>query len=237
MSEKPSQSLSANSGIYLSKAPGRGWRIAATVFGLFVLVYGAADLSSRAAHAAFGANASLYAFGPAISLVNLRPVSTPTATPALAATSSAGSVIPARISIPSIGVDAAVEQVGKKDDGSMDTPKKFGDVAWYSPGSQPGAAGNAVIDGHVNNALTTAGVFQHLSQIALGDKITVTNASGTPVSFTVTNIEEYPVDTAPAASIFATTGPSQLVLITCDGVWVPSEKSFDKRLVVFASKV
>jgi len=236
MSEKLLLSSPAKGSVYLSKAPGRSWRIAATVFGLFVLLYGAADISTRVAHATFGDNASLFAFAPAIELLN-HPVTAATSTPARVATLSTGALIPAKLIIPSIGVNANVEQVGRKDDGSMDTPKTFGDVAWYSLGSKPGAAGNAVIDGHVNNALTTAGVFQHLSQIALGDKIQVTDASGSVVSFEVTNIEEYPVNTAPAGSIFATSGPSQLVLITCDGVWVPSEKSFDKRLVVFASKV
>lgn len=232
MSDKPLLLFSANtsqkSGVPIEKDPGRGWRIAATAIGLFVVLFGAADISARIAHAAFGNNASLYAFGPAIALVN-NPVAAP------AALASTTALIPVRLLIPSIGVNAKVEQVGKKADGSMGTPSTFGDVAWYAPGQAPGEPGNAVIDGHVDNALTTAGVFMHLSQIALGDTIEVLNASGTPMSFTVNNIEEYPVNSAPAASIFATTGPSQLVLITCDGTWVPSAKSFDQRLVVFAS--
>ena len=117
----------------------------------------------------------------------------------------------------------------------MGTPQTFGDVAWYALGSKPGAAGNAVIDGHVDNALTTAGVFMHLSQVHLGDTITIADASGATRTFVVQNIQEVAADTAPDPSIFATTGPSQLVLITCDGNWVPAAKSFDKRLEVFAT--
>ena len=117
----------------------------------------------------------------------------------------------------------------------MGTPQNFGDVAWYSLGSKPGEPGNAVIDGHVNNALTKAGVFEHLTQIKLGDPISVTDSAGRSLNYKVTDIEEYPADTAPADSIFATTGPSQLVLITCDGDWVPADKSFSQRLVVFAA--
>ena len=238
MPKKPLPSFSTNT-LANTGAPnteGRGWRIAATVIGVFVVLVGAADVSSRIAHAAFGANASLYSFAPAIALLgNYNAGEQGVSTASTALTASTTPLVPVRLLIPSIGVNAAVEQVGKKADGSMGTPSKFGDVAWYAPGSAPGQPGNAVIDGHVNNALTTAGVFQHLSQIALGDTITVVNASGTPMSFTVTNIEEYPTNTAPAASIFATTGPSQLVLITCDGDWVQSAKSFNQRLVVFAS--
>ena len=213
----------------------RGLRVAATAIGVCVILVGAADVSSRIAHDAFGANASLYSFAPAITL--LGNYNTDAGTIPAAATRSASTtpLIPVRLEIPSIGVNAHVEQVGNKADGSMGTPSTFGDVAWYAAGSAPGQPGNAVIDGHVDNALTTAGVFMHLSQIALGDTITVVNASGTPMNFTVTNVEEIPADSAPAASIFTTTGPSQLVLITCDGTWVPNTKSFDQRLVVFAS--
>ncbi len=244
MQEKSLQPFStntlANSGLPAGRqghyTDGRGWRIAATAIGVFVVLVGAADVSSRIAHAAFGDKASLYSFAPAIALLGNYNADTGTITTSTAAhLASTTPLVPLRLQIPSIGVNAAVEQVGKKADGSMGTPSKFGDVAWYALGSAPGQAGNAVIDGHVNNALTTAGVFQHLSQIALGDTITVLNASGTPMNFTVTNIEEYPADTAPAASIFVTTGPSQLVLITCDGDWVQSAKSFSARLVVFAS--
>ena len=214
----------------------RGLRLVATAVGVLVVLVGAADVSSRIAHDAFGSNASLYSFAPAVTLLGNSTADTGTIAPAAAThLASTTPLIPARLLIPSIGVNAAVEQVGKKDDGSMGTPSKFGDVAWYAMGSAPGQPGNAVIDGHVDNALTTAGVFMHLSQIALGDTVTVVNASGTPMSFTVTNIEEIPADSPLASSIFATTGPSQLVLITCDGTWVPNAKSFDKRLVVFAS--
>lgn len=228
MLEKLSRSYSVNHA--------RGLRIAASVIGVFVVLVGAADVSSRMAHSAFGDNASLYSFAPAVTLLgNYNADAGVISTSTKAKVASTMPLIPVRLQIPSIGVDAAVEQVGKKDDGSMGTPTKFGNVAWYAPGSLPGQPGNAVMDGHVNNALTTAGVFEHLSQIAPGDDIVVLNASGTPIKFVVSKVEEYPVDTAPAASIFATTGPSQLVLITCDGDWVQSQKSFDKRLVVFAT--
>lgn len=239
MSDKHLLPFSANSGH--SKTHGHGWRLAAMAVGVFVLLFGAADVTTRVAHSVFGDKAALYSFAPAVTLLgSYNTANTANTERGVISTSTASSattttmLVPVRLRIPAIGVNAAVEQVGKKDDGSMGTPTKFGNVAWYAMGSAPGQPGNAVIDGHVNNALTTAGVFQHLSQIALGDEIVVLNASGTQMSFTVTKIEEYPVDTAPAASIFATSGPSQLVLITCDGDWVQNAKSFDKRLVVFA---
>jgi LPXTG-site transpeptidase (sortase) family protein len=198
--------------------------------GLLVVLVGAADVASRISRSFFGENAMFAAFAPAVVLFNAS-----TTDSLFGATHSTTTpIVPAFLTIPSIGVRANVEQVGKKSDGSMDTPKKFDDVAWYSPGSKPGEAGNAVIDGHVNNALTTAGVFEHLNSLNLGDAIDVADSSGHTLNYIVTSIQEYPADAAPAASVFATTGPSQLVLITCDGDWVQSDHSFDKRLVIFA---
>jgi len=208
-----------------------------------VVLVGAADIATRAAHT-LGANASLDIFAPAIAITDpsalnaLKITHAPTTTSAPSTGSGQATttpITPLRLIIPSIGVNANVEQVGNKADGSMGTPQKFGDVAWYALGSKPGAAGNAVIDGHVDNALTTAGVFMHLSQVHLGDIIEVADASGATRTFVVNNIQEVPADSAPDASIFATTGPSQLVLITCDGDWVPADKSFSTRLVVFAT--
>jgi LPXTG-site transpeptidase (sortase) family protein len=231
MQEKPLLLSSVKGGLFDAKE-GRGWLIAATVAGVCVVVFGAADVSSRVAHAVFGENASLYSFG---SFALIDSTKSATTTPVQTRVATATPLVPIRLQIPSIGVNAEVEQVGQKEDGTMGTPKKFSNVAWYAPGPMPGQAGNAVIDGHVNNALTTAGVFAHLNKVTLGDTIVVFNASGTPISFVVTKIQEYPADMAPSNTIFATTGPSGLVLITCDGSWVPSQKSFDKRLVVFAS--
>jgi len=198
--------------------------------GLFVVLVGAANISAKISNSWFGENAAFTAFAPAVTLLN--PSSPDSLFGASAATTTP--LVPALLKIPSIGVSASVEQVGKKSDGTMGTPQKFEDVAWYSLGAKPGEAGNAVIAGHVNNALTKAGVFEHLSLVKLGDSLLLTDASGRSLSYKVTDIEEYPADTAPADAIFATTGPSQVVLITCDGDWVSTDKTFSKRLVVFA---
>ncbi|HEY6020395.1 MAG TPA: class F sortase, partial [Candidatus Paceibacterota bacterium] len=80
-----------------------------------------------------------------------------------------------------------------------------------------------------------SGVFGHLSQIHLGDYVTVTDANGHTIVYKVTAVDQYPADQGPAASIFAAQGPSQLILITCDGDWVPAQKTFDKRLVITAT--
>jgi LPXTG-site transpeptidase (sortase) family protein len=116
----------------------------------------------------------------------------------------------------------------------MATPSTFIDVAWYKLGSHPGEAGSAVMAGHVNNALTKAGVFEHLSDLNIGDGISITDANGAVLHYAVRDIEDYPNASAPLSTIFSTTGPSQLVLITCAGDWDPKAHTYDHRVVIFA---
>lgn len=208
----------------------RALRYAALAIGIFVVLVGLADVVSRLAGKTLGDDALFNAFAPAGALKSApAPVLVPEAS-----ASSTGPLVPAVLKVPSLGIAARVEEVGRKGDGSMGTPADFMNVGWWSEGSKPGEEGSAVFDGHVNNALTKAGVFEHLSQIHKGDYVTVSDAEGRTLVYEVSEVSLYDTDQAPLASIFATTGPSQLVLITCEGEWVQDERSFDKRLVVVA---
>lgn len=226
MREKPLLLPSAKSAVvYVNDGQPRWARLvryAALCIGLLCVLVGAADITARLSRLA-GPDANLVAFGPAVALDTQ-----------IAATSTPGIITPARLRIPSLSVSANVEAVGKKADGTMGTPTEFMDVAWYGLGAKPGETGNAVFAGHVNNALTKAGVFENLSKVHVGDYVTVSDESGRTLVYKVSDVKRYPVDQAPEASIFSTAGPSQLVLITCDGDWVPDEHSFDQRLVVVA---
>jgi len=141
---------------------------------------------------------------------------------------------PVRFRIPSIGVNAAIQYVGVTKTGAMGTPNNFTDVAWYKDGSAPGEVGSAVIDGHVDNGLALAGVFKKLNQVAVGDDIYVQTASSSALHFSVVDIESYPYKDVPTGQIFNRTDAARLNLITCEGIWVPNEKTYDQRLVVYA---
>ena len=225
MQEKPLLLPSAKTAVWVR--PGAGYahyvRMGTIGIGLLCVLVGAADVTARLAAVVAGDNAALVAFGPAAALQR----------PGLFATSSPGVLTPARLKIPSLGVNAAVETVGIKADGTMGTPKNFDNVGWYSPGSKPGEEGPAVFAGHVNNGGIRKGVFEKLSKIKTGDYVTVEDAAGRSKIYKVSSVREYPAE-APAGELFAPGGPSRLVLITCDGEWLPAERTFDKRLVVVA---
>jgi len=213
---------SAKSGVLVVSAHERRayyLRLAVVVVGVLCVLVGAADATSRLVNN-MGPDAAFLAFAPAAA-INL---------PGQAGNNFA--IVPARLKIPSLGVNAKVESVGIKA-GAMATPSNFDNVAWYSLGAKPGAPGSAVFAGHVNNALLKSGVFERLSQMKTGDYITVEDSTGKALVYKVSSVEEYQPD-APTDALFATAGPSRLVLITCDGDWVSSARSYDKRLVVIA---
>ena len=224
---------SAKSGILVVSAHERRahyLRLAATAVGMLCVLVGAADMTSRLVKRA-GPDAAFLAFAPAVA-INL-PGGQASNPSLFVATTTPAVIVPARLRIPSLNINAKVEPVGVKADGTMATPSNFDNVAWYSPGAKPGGQGSAVFAGHVNNALLRSGVFEHLSQIKKGSYIMVEDAAGKSLVYRVSSVEEY----EPGAStdaLFAATGRSRLVLITCDGEWVPSARSYDKRLVVVA---
>jgi len=160
-----------------------------------------------------------------------------TSTAALASTSTKKSRdIPVRLQIPALNIDANVQQVGLTFKGNMGIPSNFTDVAWYRYGAVPGDVGSAVIDGHVDNGLSLAGVFKHLVDLKAGDDVYVAMASGDRVHFKVRDSEYYDYTSAPTALIFNENDASLLRLITCNGDWVSQDKTYDKRLVVTAVK-
>jgi len=145
--------------------------------------------------------------------------------------------IPARLKIPSLGIDANIQQTGITKSGAMGTPTNFTDVAWYKYGPVPGQLGSAVIDGHVDNGLSLAGVFKHLGDIQKGADLYVDTKAGQTLHFVVTDVESYPYKSVPVNDIFAKADRPRLNLITCEGRWVKADKTYDQRLVIYTQLV
>lgn len=142
---------------------------------------------------------------------------------------------PMRIKIPVIGVDAAVEQVGKTPTGEMDVPHDYDSTAWYQLGPRPGEPGNAVIDGHVDST-TGKAVFWDLRKLVRGDQIIIVGDDGVERRFSVTETGAYPHTDVPLNRVFGPSPGIHLNLITCDQT---SSFDFTKRqyagnLVVYA---
>ena len=78
---------------------------------------------------------------------------------------------PIRIKIPSISVDAYIEQVGLTSDGAVDVPKNPIDAAWFDQSPHPGDVGDSIIDGHYGWKNNMPVVFDSLHNINKGDYI------------------------------------------------------------------
>lgn len=145
--------------------------------------------------------------------------------------------VPVTLTIPAIGVDAAVESVGRTADGAMDIPRQAQNGAWYRLGAAPGQEGTAVIAGHLDTARGGPAVFYELGDLRPGDEIQVTDSDGITHTFAVDRVARYAYDDAPLAQIFGFQPGAHLNLITCAGSWNRAERSYSERLVVFTTLV
>ncbi|MFZ2187772.1 MAG: class F sortase [Candidatus Moraniibacteriota bacterium] len=147
------------------------------------------------------------------------------------------SPLPARLKIPRVNVDAAIDSMSLTADGAMEAPKGSRNVGWYSLGPHPGDIGSAVIDGHSGRWKNGEGsVFDDLNKLKKGDSISVEDEKGAITLFVVRESREYDPN-ADAADVFSSDDEqSHLNLITCEGVWNKDAKSYSQRLVVFADK-
>jgi sortase (surface protein transpeptidase) len=140
---------------------------------------------------------------------------------------------PSTLSIPRIGVRAAIVGVGRKDNGAMETPDP-GQVGWYRHGPRPGEPGPAVLVGHVDTK-TARDVFYDLRQLRPGDEILVSRADGTTSRFLVGRLEQHPKTALPTNRIWTKANRPLLRLITCAGSFDEAIGHYRDNLIVYAS--
>lgn len=143
------------------------------------------------------------------------------------------SLIPARLRIPKINVDAEVEKVGNDDKGRMDVPKGVLNTAWYEPGYKPGMTGAAVIAAHFDTPSGGPGPFYDIGKLEPGDTVEVEGEDGKTLTFEVVDKQKHKDAAFPIQEVFLTKDKPRLNLITCSGTWDSSAKNYSDRLVVY----
>ncbi|HSX40130.1 MAG TPA: class F sortase [Candidatus Saccharimonadales bacterium] len=157
------------------------------------------------------------------------------ATPQSQVVTNVAAKLPVRLLIPAINVSANIQQVGVTAEGAMDVPSNTVDVGWFKLGVHPGERGSAVIAGHFDGENGATAVFSDLYKLKEGDKLYIEDAKGKTITFVVRTSRIY--DPGYADEVFSANDIAHLNLITCDGVWEGSKKSYSKRLVVFSDIV
>jgi len=165
------------------------------------------------------------ATGPAVEPVSPMPASSPVA---VAPPEPEASPVadPASVAIPRLGVAADVVPVGicakaapPKCSGAdeLEVPDVH-QVGWYRGSPRPGAAGPALLAGHVNWH-GTAGPFARIGTLRAGDEITVTDRDGDRHRFVVSAVAHFAkaeYDQHMPGLLANTAGP-ELRLVTCSG--------------------
>ena len=145
--------------------------------------------------------------------------------------------VPVRLQIEKLNVNAEIIQVSLTPEGAMDAPKGPREAGWYNLGPKPGEVGSAVIAGHYGWKDGEQAIFDELSKLKKGDRISVTAKDGSISTFEVRESRTYKADENPSEVFFSEDGKAHLNLVTCSGSWNANEESYATRLVVFTDEV
>ena len=146
-------------------------------------------------------------------------------------------VVPTRVRIASIGVDASMVDLHKKADNTLEVPQDIRVTGWYTGRSVPGEPGPSVVVGHVDSAAQGAGVFYRLRELEVGDLVTIERSDGSIAEFRVTDSELVLKDEFPTEKVYGSVEGSKLRLITCGGAFDGSVRSYVGNVIVYAEHV
>jgi sortase (surface protein transpeptidase) len=142
--------------------------------------------------------------------------------------------VPVRLRIPSIGVDARLDQVGLDPDGTIAAPTSYQNAAWYAGGPKPGERGPAILLGHVDSKNTGPAVFFKVATLKEGAEVLVDRKDGSTVRFRVSGRIQVAKDRFPANIVYGPTLAPSLRLVTCGGKFNYHTNHYLDNIVVTA---
>ena len=170
----------------------------------------------------------------------------PLGSPTVQERAAEGPIVPTRLVIPAIGVDAPVEArgttryqnpfTGQQVDG-YGVPESMHTTAWWSDGPQPGSGQMAVVLGH-EDAGGGSAVFDDLTGLHAGDEIRLGAADGATLLLRVLGspVTGLAKDTSALADTLNGHPPAAAVaLVTCGGEFDERAGASADNTVVFAS--
>lgn len=145
---------------------------------------------------------------------------------------------PRILKIPSLKINARIQQMGINSIGAIQAPVNIYDSGWYAGSAKPGGSGAVFIDGHASGA-TRMGLFAYIDTMKVGDMVSVERGDGEVFNYKVVHVETVSKDTVTMDTFLNTYGNAKegLNLMTCTGTWIQSQKTYDKRAIVFTERV
>jgi Sortase domain len=147
--------------------------------------------------------------------------------------------LPLHLSIPNIGVETDLLQLGLNPDRTVQVPplSRHSEAGWYRYSPAPGQLGPSVILGHVDSAEYGPAVFFRLGALRPGNRVSVTRADNTVAVFRIDRVVAYPKDHFPTLTVYGNTDNAALRLITCGGRFDLSTRNYESNIVAYASLV
>ncbi|MET8576533.1 class F sortase [Streptomyces sp. NPDC005012] len=144
---------------------------------------------------------------------------------------------PVRIAVPSLELGAPVVPRPLDASGAPGTPpaEMAGAVGWWQRGPAPGAAGPALLAGHLDTA-SGAAVFHRLGELRPGAEIRVHRSDGRAARFTVEDVWTLDRDRFDARLAYGPRRPgrAELRLVTCAGAWDEAARAYTANVVISA---
>jgi LPXTG-site transpeptidase (sortase) family protein len=143
---------------------------------------------------------------------------------------------PTQVRIDAINATSSLVPLGLNPDQTITVPPVNTPLqaSWYRLGPTPGAAGPAIILGHINGN-GKEGIFAKLNQLKPGDQVKVTRQDGKTAVFTVTKMQQIAKNTFPTVDVYGDTPDAQLRLITCGGGFDKAKRSYVDSIIAFAT--
>jgi Sortase domain len=145
-----------------------------------------------------------------------------------------GDTRPSRITIPALGISAAIEHLHRVADGTLTTPADWSRAGWYADGVVPGDRGPAVIVGHRDSIRAGPAVFYRLSEMQPGGEIFVERGDGRILRFIVDGTQQFAKSAFPTDFVYGPRPVPLLRLLTCAGTFDRRAGAYVDNLVVTA---
>lgn len=146
--------------------------------------------------------------------------------------------LPRALYIDKLDVAARIMPMATNTDGSVQAPKNIFDSGWYNGSVKPGETGAMFIDGHASGA-TREGLFAYLDTLKKGDTVQVEKGDGEKLSYKVVHTETVALADVDMRKVLLPyeNGTKALNLMTCTGKWLPQEKTYDHRVIVYTEQI
>ncbi|MHB8318152.1 MAG: class F sortase [Acidimicrobiales bacterium] len=143
---------------------------------------------------------------------------------------------PVGLGIASVGILAPVvptTTTGSGANKALSIPADIHTVGWWINSALPGASGTTLLAGHVDWYGEGPGALYRLIDVRAGAQIVVRTAAGKNISY-VASTPHLESKSSVANTVWSTSGPSTLVLITCGGPFNASDGQYLDNVVEVA---